>query len=286
MSTRVKRVIFDRAEDLWKAFGKFMKNKSAVRFVVGIRLQFEGEEKTRDYFLRGIRDKDGRWIYPPPDSLKDTEPLTEEQVRQGVKSIVDFVDGYVRKHRLEKRWEELLIKYAPIFRKWGSVEDCLDGTQLGVYALVGLGYNGALWAPMVARQFALEAIEALERNDHLAATILMGKGMRWIEPKFIIPDPSKLYLERARSGGKALADKDIEPIKKLTEAYLLQRSDHTWGTFRAVAEEVSSYLIGNHEEAFHHSRILPENLPVTLVGWFRESPERFLIKLSSNSKRV
>ncbi|WP_157826838.1 hypothetical protein [Macromonas nakdongensis] len=286
MSARIKRVIFDRAEDLWKAFGKFMKNKSAVRFVVFLRLHFADDDKPYSYSLKGSRGKDGRWMYPPPDSLKDTEPMTEEQIRQGVKSIVDFVDGYVRKHRLEKRWEELLIKYDPIFRKWGSVEDCLDGTQLGVYALVGLGYNGALWAPMVARQFALEAIEALQKSDHLAATILLGKGMHWIEPGVIIPDPSKLYSERARSGGKALADKDIEPIKKLTEAYLLQRSDHTWGTFRAVAEEVSSYLIRNHEEAFHHSRILPENLPVTLVGWFRESPERFLIKLSSNSKRV
>ena len=124
----------------------------------------------------------------------------------------------MRKHRLEKRWEELLIKYDPIFRKWGSVEDCLDGTQLGVYALVGLGYNGALWAPMVARQFAPEAIEALERNDHLAATILLGKGMHWIEPGVIIPDPSKLYSERAKSGGKGLANVYGEPIRVL--AYL------------------------------------------------------------------
>lgn len=286
MSTGVGRVIFDRAEDLWKAFGKFMKNKSAVRFVVFLRLHFADDDKPYSHSLKGSRGKDGRWMYPLPDSLKDTEPMTEEQIRQGVKSIVDFVDGYVRKHRLEKRWEALLIKYDPIFRKWGSVEDCLDGTQLGFYALIGLGYNGPLWAPMVARQFALEAIEALQRSDRLAATMLLGKGLRWIEPRFIVSDPSKLYSERAKSGGKGLANVYGEPIRVLAEAYLLQRSGHTWDSYRGVAEEVESYLTENHKTELLASALKPENLQDNLVRWFRESPERFLIKLSSNSERV
>ncbi|MFP6557770.1 hypothetical protein WJ542_05445 [Paraburkholderia sp. B3] len=263
---------FKEAGNLLK---RLFKKKGVTKISLKFELYREHEKKPLVITTVHTRADAGKWnvqVLPSPRS----NPLeSSDELQNKLDAIKASVENYISKNSLNDTWLDWVVTLKDEMRSGRSTEDLELRGLLFKQAITGIGYSAHFAAPILAIAHVIEGTEALARNDLEQASRNVKWGTYWSGEGMFIPDPTRRFEARARTGGRGKAARNEEVKKKVAELLLQSPSPEGWNSTSQAVDEVADELTGEYSQFVENHGLKCENLARTIGGWLEESPDRF-----------
>lgn len=270
----------------YKEVWNFLLDQDIVRYNLSIKIKHRDLSESKTISMDYERAPDGSWMISTPTNENHKEFHAREILQAELLRIEENVRNYIVENELETDWKEQVVSLDKALASGLSADDLQYHSEhkaISVGAYFAVGYKAHFGAPLLATAYAKEATEALARNDLEHSSYCVNRGLHWTDPQILIPDPKKRFVERARLGGFA-KDLHREPVKqRVAELLVSMAPNEGWSSIDDALLVVANYLIDNESKFVEGCKLQTHALPQVSKEWISRNPERFVIRLKSET---